>query len=137
MNKRIYVYRERNGQVPFFFLYEKLDRKLQQKIVQGLRCLVLFPKYRTEPHVKHFTLERYAQLYEYRERIRVLLRVIYTVDTSGNIILLVPFIKKRDRDTQKALELAVQRAEEIQRYPECRMELDLRGEVPCLIDRDA
>ena len=123
--------------MPFLFLYSRLDKKLQQKTLNGLRCLVLFPKYRTEPHVKHFTLERYAHLYEYRERIRVLLRVIYTLDASGNIILLVPFLKKRDRDTQKALELAVRRAEEIKRYPECRMELDLRGEVPRLIDRDA
>lgn len=92
MNK-IYVFCKKNGQVPFFLLYEKLDRKLQQKIIQELRCLALFPKYRTEPHVKHFTLERYAHLYEYRERIRVLLRVIYTLDASGNIILLVPLKK--------------------------------------------
>lgn len=103
MNK-IYVFCEKNGQVPFFLLYEKLDRKLQQKIIQGLRCLALFPKYRTEPHVKHFTLERYSHLYEYRERIRVLLRVIYMIDVSGNIILLVPFIKKGTGTRKKRLD---------------------------------
>ena len=132
----IYVFRERDGQVPFLFLYHQLDKKLQQKILKGLRCIALFPSYRTQPHVKHFSIERYSQLYEYRERIRILFRVIYTLDAAQNIILLAPFVKKRDKDTQRALELAVQRMQMIRQYPECRVELDLGGEVPTLIDRD-
>lgn len=58
--------------------------------------MVLYPSYRTQPHVKHFTIERYSGLYEYRERIRVLFRVIYMMDSKQNIILLAPFIKRRD-----------------------------------------
>ena len=115
----IYVFRERDGQVPFLFLYHQLDKKLQQKILKGLRCIALFPSYRTQPHVKHFSIERYSQLYEYRERIRILFRVIYTLDAAQNIILLAPFVKKRDKDTQRALELAVQRMQMIRQYPEC------------------
>lgn len=136
MNK-IYVFRERDGTVPFLFFFQSLDEKLQRKIVKGLRCLALFPGYRTQPHVKHFSLERYSDLFEYRERIRILFRVIYTTDAKGNIILLAPFVKKRDKDTQRALELAVRRAEIVREYPECRIELDLRGEVPALIDKEA
>ena len=98
--------------------------------------MVLYPSYRTQPHVKNFTIERYSGLYEYRERIRVLFRVIYMVDSKQNIILLAPFIKRRDKDTQYALELAIQRAVIIRQYPECRVELDLGGETPVLIHRD-
>ena len=98
--------------------------------------MVLYPSYRTQPHVKHFTIERYSGLYEYRERIRVLFRVIYMVDSKQNIILLAPFIKRRDKDTQYALELDIQRAVIIRQYTECRVELDLGGETPVLIHRD-
>ena len=133
---KIYTFCERDGQSPFLSLFHKLDRKLQQKILKGLRCKVLYPSYRTQPHVKHFTIERYSGLYEYRERIRVLFRVIYMVDSKQNIILLAPFIKRRDKDTQYALELAIQRAVIIRQYPECRVELDLGGETPVLIHRD-
>ena len=124
---KIYTFCERDGQSPFLSLFHQLDKKLQQKILKGLRCMALFPSYRAQPH---------SQLYEYRERIRILFRVIYTLDTAKNIILLVPFVKKRDKDTQRALELAVQRMETIRQYPECRVELDIGGEVPVLIDRD-
>ena len=133
---KIYTFCERDGQSPFLSLFHQLDKNLQQKILKGLRCMALFPSYRAQPHVKHFSIERYSQLYEYRERIRILFRVIYTLDTAKNIILLVPFVKKRDKDTQRALELAVQRMETIRQYPECRVELDIGGEVPVLIDRD-
>ena len=62
---RVYVYCEKNGHVPFFSFYEELPAKMQQKVWKGIRCLAVFPSYRTEPHVKHFTLERYMDFYEY------------------------------------------------------------------------
>ena len=64
---KIYTFCERDGQSPFLSLFHKLDKKLQQKILKGLRCMVLYPSYRTQPHVQHFTSERYSGLYEYRE----------------------------------------------------------------------
>lgn len=125
---KVYVYCEKNGFVPFFSFYEKLDIKLQQKIWKGIRCLAIFPSYHTEPHVKHFTTERYINLYEYRERIRVLFRVIFAFDSEKNIILLAPFIKQRDRDTYKALEHSLQMLADIKQYPECKIELLLGKE---------
>ena len=68
---KIYTFCERDGQSPFLSLFHKLDRKLQQKILKGLRCMVLYPSYRTQPHVKHFTIERYSGLYEYGYKIHL------------------------------------------------------------------
>lgn len=48
---RVYVYCEKNGHVPFFSFYEELPVKMQQKVWKGIRCLAIFPSYRTEPHV--------------------------------------------------------------------------------------
>ena len=56
-----------------------------------------------EPHFKHFVLEKYNQLYELREKNKVLARIIFTI-RDGDIILLAPFIKRQPRDTMKALE---------------------------------
>ena len=36
-----------------------------------------------EPHYKHFSIERYRELYELRERGKVLVRVIFTLRPSG------------------------------------------------------
>ena len=36
---KIYTFCERDGQSPFLSLFHKLDRKLQQKILKGLRCI--------------------------------------------------------------------------------------------------
>ena len=48
---------------------------MRKKLQYGLRCLACFPEYMTEPHVKHFSIERYNRLYEYRERIRILVKI--------------------------------------------------------------
>ena len=125
---RVYVYCEKNGHVPFFSFYEELPAKMQQKVWKGIRCLAIFPNYRTEPHVKHFTLERYRGFYEYRERIRILFRVIF-VFANKDIILLAPFVKQRDRDTHKALERSLAMLSEIKQHPECKIELHLGKET--------
>ena len=111
--------------MPFFSFYEELPAKMQQKVWKGIRCLAVFPSYRTEPHVKHFTLERYMDFYEYRERIRILFRVIFVFDANKDIILLAPFVKQRDRDTHKALERSLAMLSELRQHPECKIELHL------------
>jgi phage-related protein len=84
-----------------------MEPKLRTKLVQGIGNLAAIPEYRTEPHVKHFSLERYAALYEYRARMRIMVRVIFTLDGDRNIILLHPMVKKRDRNTMQALETSL------------------------------
>lgn len=102
--KKIYLYTEPDGSIPFLRFLTVTDEKMRQKLKQGLYCLAQFPDYMTEPHVKHFNIERYKDLYEFRERIRILVRIIFTLDAAGNIIILHPFVKKHDRNTMQALE---------------------------------
>ena len=70
-----------------------------------------------EPHFKHFVLEKYKMLYELRERNKVLVRIIFTIQ-DGDIILLAPFIKRQPRDTMKALELSLRMLADIREHPE-------------------
>lgn len=102
--KKIYLYKDPGGEVPFLKFLSVTDEKMREKLEHGLKCLAMFPEYMTEPHVKHFSIARYDRLYEYRERIRILVRVIFTLDRDGNIIILHPFVKKHDRNTMQALE---------------------------------
>lgn len=102
--KKIYLYQAPDGSIPFLRFLDVTDEKMREKLEHGLKCLAMFPKYMTEPHVKHFSIARYDRLYEYRERIRILVRVIFTLDRDGNIIILHPFVKKHDRNTMQALE---------------------------------
>ena len=107
------MYQSSNGGLPFQEFMAKQDKKMQRKLIKGFKCMILFKTFMTEPHVKHFALGRYAKLYEYRERIRIMARIIFAFDKHGNIILLYPFIKKNERDTMNALEQSVKMLSEI------------------------
>ena len=63
-------------------LDEKLRRKLLQQIVRLSQIHLCDLK---EPHFKHFVLEKYNQLYELREKNKVLARIIFTI-RDGDII---------------------------------------------------
>lgn len=105
--KKIYMLKTRAGGIPFLEFLQRLEPKQRSKLIEGIACLVSVPGYMTEPAVKHFTLEKYKRLYEYRARIRILIRVIFTLDEEGSVILLYPFIKRHERDTMQALERAL------------------------------
>ena len=64
-------------------LDEKLRRKLLQQIVRLSQIHLCDLK---EPHFKHFVLEKYNQLYELREKNKVLARIIFTI-RDGDIIV--------------------------------------------------
>lgn len=95
-------------------LDEKLRRKLLQQIVRLSQIHLCDLK---EPHFKHFVLEKYNQLYELREKNKVLARIIFTI-RDGDIILLAPFIKRQPRDTMKALEQSLKMLADIRDAPE-------------------
>lgn len=115
--KKIYLYRTPDGNVPFLKFMRVTEPKMREKLRQGLMCIAAFPDYMTEPHVKHFSIARYNRLYEYRERIRILVRIIFTLDANGDIIILHPFVKKNDRNTMQALESSLRMLDEIKRNP--------------------
>ena len=105
--KKVFLYLSPDGESPFLRFLSVMEPKLRTKLVQGIGNLAAIPEYRTEPHVKHFSLERYAALYEYRARMRIMVRVIFTLDGDENIILLHPMVKKQDRNTMQTLETSL------------------------------
>ena len=111
--KKVFLYISPDGESPFLRFLSVMEPKLRTKLVQGIGNLAAIPEYRTEPHVKHFSLERYAALYEYRARMRIMVRVVFTLDGDGNIILLHPMVKKRDRNTMQALETSLRMLERL------------------------
>ena len=80
-----------------------------------------------EPHYKHFSLERYSQFYEVREKRNVVVRVIFTIQ-GGDILLLQPFIKKETRDTMRALEQSIRMFTSIREKPELAVEYKFKKE---------
>lgn len=111
--KKVFLYLFPSGESPFLRFLSVMEPKLRTRLVQGIGNLAAIPEYMTEPHVKHFSLERYSALYEYRARMRIMVRVIFTLDTEGNIILLHPMVKKRDRNTMQALETSLRMLEQL------------------------
>jgi len=101
-------------------LEEKLRRKLLRQI---LRLSQLHLCNLKEPHFKHFVLEKYSLLYELREKNKVLVRIIFTIQ-DGDIILLAPFIKRQPRDTMKALEQSLRMLAEIREHPEFAVNIE-------------
>lgn len=125
--KKIYLYKDPGGEVPFLKFLSVTDDKMREKLEHGLKCLAMFPEYMTEPHVKHFSIARYDRLYEYRERIRILVRIIFTLDRDGNIIILHPFVKRHDRNTMQALESSLRMLDTIRNCPDCLSQYQWKG----------
>ena len=118
----IKMYQPNEEDAPVALFLSSLDPKLTRKILlQILRLASLHPSEMREPHIKHFVLERYSALYELREKSKILIRIIFTI-SNGDIVLLTPFIKRRKRDSEKALEQAVRILADIQAHPECVVE---------------
>ena len=101
-------------------LEAKLRRKLLLQIIQLPQVPICDLK---EPHFKHFVLEKYSQFYELREKGKVLVRIIFTIQDE-DIILLVPFIKRQPRDSMRALERSLKMLAEIREHPEYAVELN-------------
>lgn len=59
-----------------------------------------------EPYVKHFSMERYRQMYEIRVKASERMMRIIFYEKNGEIILLHAFYKHDRKDTEKALETA-------------------------------
>ena len=101
-------------------LNEKLRSKLLRQIFRLSQIRLCDLK---EPHFKHFVLEKYNQLYELREKNKVLARIIFTIQ-DGDIILLAPFIKRQPRDTMTALEQSLRMLADIREAPECAVNIE-------------
>lgn len=97
---------------PLLTFLETLEPKLQQKLF-GQFSMLLKPPLPREPLVKHFGIEKYSQLYELRAKSKVMVRIIFTIQNNGDILLLSPFIKKHKRNTMQALESSLKLLAEV------------------------
>ena len=124
--RAIKVYRPPGEESPFEAFLIQQDPKLRHKIRWTLfRMMKMEICDLKEPHFKHFALERYSPFYELREKSKILVRVVFTV-RGGDILLLVPFIKKEPRDTMRALERSINMLADVREHPDYAAEYDFK-----------
>ena len=116
--RAIKVYCPPGVEPPLYAFIDALDGKLKAKLLwQIFRLRNLSACELKEPHFKHFSLERYSQMYELREKGKVLIRIVFTVQNE-DVILLTSFIKRQPRDTMKALDQSLYMLSDIQQHPD-------------------
>lgn len=127
--KGIKVYKPPERAAPVARFIDGLEPRLREKLIRQLIVLPSTPRASLrEPHYKHFVLERYRELYELRERGRVLVRVIFTIQPDGEVILLHGFIKRQSRDTMQALEQSLNILVRLRERPELAAEYVVKEE---------
>lgn len=108
---------------------EGLHPKLREKLVwQIFRLSRTPPAGLKEPHYKHFSIEKYRDFYELREKNRIVIRVIFTMLPSGEVLLLHAFQKRQSRDTMRALEQSLRLLSLLRDHPEHAVEYTVKEE---------
>ena len=102
MSKIFFYEKDGVSQVENFF--SDTDEKIRSKLKFQLAYLQDEKNQFVQPHVKHFSIEKYRRMYELRiKRSYAMVRVIF-YEHEGEIILLHAFYKKDRKDTERALE---------------------------------
>ncbi len=108
---------------------EDLEPKLRNKLVlQIFRLSRTPPAGLKEPHYKHFSIEKYRDFYELREKSRIVIRLIFTVRPNGDVLLLHAFVKRQSRDTMRALERSLKLLSSLRDHPEYAVEYKVKEE---------
>ena len=108
---------------------EALEPKLREKLVwQIFRLSRTPPAGLKEPHYKHFSIEKYRDFYELREKSRIVIRIIFTVQPNGEVLLLYAFQKRQPRDTMQALERSLKLLTLLRNHPEHAVEYIIEEE---------
>lgn len=123
------TYRPPGQTPPVLTFIDSLDPKLREKLIRHIIQLPRTPRAGLkEPHFKHFSIERYRSMYELREKGKVLVRVVFTIQDSGEIMLLHAFIKRQKRDTMQALEQSIRILADLREHPEYAVEFKIKEE---------
>ena len=126
--RAIKMYQPPGKEAPFEVFLAQQDPKLRRKIRMTLFRMTRMELCELkEPHFKHFALERYSPFYELREKNKVLVRIVFTV-CDGDILLLVPFVKKESRDTMRALEQSISMLADFRAHPDHAVNFTFREE---------
>lgn len=104
--RKIYAYTN-GGECQVKDFFNRAEEKAVDKLMFQLEIIRDEKNGFLEPHIKHFSIERYRRLYEFRFRAYNLrVRVIF-YEHNGELVLLYAFIKRDKKDTEKALETAM------------------------------
>ncbi len=101
--REIFVY-EKDGQCPVEMFLKSADKKIQDKFKYQMDYIKDEHNQLIEPHIKHFSLERYRQMYEMRIKAAGKMVRVMFYECAGKIVLLYAFHKRNYKDTEKALE---------------------------------
>lgn len=127
--KNIKVYKPPGEASQVEAFIEALEPKLREKLVwQIFRLSRTPPAGLKEPHYKHFSIEKYRDFYELREKNRIVIRIIFTVQPDGEILLLHAFQKRQPRDTMQALERSLKLLSLLREHPEYEVEYKVKEE---------
>ena len=78
--RKIYVYRNDDGEVPVLRFIESTHKKIRNKFDFMLHFVKDERNLLCEPYVKHFSIDKYKMLYELRIRANgTMVRVIYSI----------------------------------------------------------
>ena len=125
----IKVYKPPGGVCQVEAFIEGLEPKLRDKLIwQIFRLSRTPPASLKEPHYKHFSIEKYRDFYELREKNRIVIRVIFTVRPDGEILLLHAFQKRQPRDTMQTLERSLKLLSLLRDHPEHAVEYIIEEE---------
>ena len=126
-NIKVYKPPGMDSQVEMFI--ESLEPKLRDKLVwQIFRLSRTPPTGLKEPHYKHFSIEKYRDFYELREKSRIVIRIIFTMRPNGEVLLLHAFQKRQSRDTMQALERSLKLLSLLREHPEYAVEYKVKEE---------
>ncbi len=104
--RKIYFY-ENNGECPVEEFFIKANEKIQKKFKFEIDYIRNESNPLTKPHVKHFAIEKYRELYEMRIKAAdTMVRIVFYKQDEA-IILLRAFYKRDRKDTEKALEASL------------------------------
>ncbi len=104
--RNIYTYFDGTAS-PVEVFFRQAAPKIQSKLVFQMRLLADERTPFCEPHIKHFSIEKYKRLYEMRLRSAgTMVRVIF-YEHAGEVVLLHAFYKRGKKDTERALEYAL------------------------------
>ena len=103
--RKIYAYTKDNRSSVEEFIKATND-KIKEKLIFQLSYIRDESNPFCEPYVKHFSMERYRQMYEIRVKAAERMMRIIFYEKNGEIILLHAFYKHDRKDTEKALEAA-------------------------------
>ena len=113
--RKIYCY-SKDGENPLAVFAGNFNEKIKRKLRFVLRYAADEKNPLREPHVKHFTIEKYKRLYELRMKAsNTMIRIIY-FHIGDDIVLLHAFVKRDKRDTEQALEFSLKMIEKIDKH---------------------